>query len=149
MIVTIYENDDRWGCVEYFPEEKRVVVSYPEDGVKQRVIDYLTKVRTLAIRGECNTDYIGPLAPTESTQYLDVALNEMVHRIGVHVWRGNPDEFKVRTVKVYPVIRTVPYDPTQSKEGLLIGADGSIIYDDAWVHRDILDDEEINGRGKK
>ena len=149
MIATIYESDDRWGSVEYFPEEKKVVVSYPVDAIKQKVMAYLTKARTLAIRGECYTDYIGPLAPTERMQYMDIALNEMFSRIGVHVWWGSPDEFQVRNVKVHQVIRTVPYDPTQSKEGLLIAEDGSLIYDDAWMHRDLLDDEEKNGRDKK
>ena len=145
MIVTIYESDDRWGSVEYFSEEKKVEVSYPEDAVKQKVIDYLTRVRTLAIQGESYTDYVGPLAPTESMQYMDIALNEMFSRIGVHVWWGTPDQFKIRNVKAYPVTRTVPYDPTQSGEGLLVGEDGSIIYDDTWMHRDVLDDDEGKG----
>ena len=51
--------------------------------------------------------------------------------------------------KVHQVIRTVPYDPAQSKEGLLIAEDGSIVYSDAWMHRDVLDDEESNGRDEK
>ena len=59
-------------------------------------------------------------------QNFENALKEMFSHIGVHALWG----------EVRDVIRTVPYDPTQSQEGLLIDKDGSIIYDDSWMHRD-------------
>lgn len=149
MIVTIYENDDKWGSLEYFPDEKRVVVSYPDNAVKQMVIAYLTKVRTLGIQGDCRLDNNGPLTPTENLQYVDIALKQMGSHIGIHVFRGSPEEFRRGKIKVHTVKRTVPYNPSKSKEGLLISADGSIIYDDVWMHSDVLDEDERNSKGEK
>ena len=51
----------------------------------------------------------------------------------------------MRNGKVHKAIRTVPYDPTQSKEGLLIDKNGSTIYDDTWMHLDVLEKDESYG----
>lgn len=52
-----------------------------------------------------------------------------------------PDELAAKNI-ARQVIRTVPYNPTKSKEGILLAGDGSIICDDAWMHLDVLDDEQ-------
>ena len=63
--------------------------------------------------------------------------------------RENSAKFAAKIGKVRQVVLTVPYNPTQSGEGLLIAEDGSIIYDDAWMHRELLDDEENNGEDEE
>ena len=65
--------------------------------------------------------------------------------IGIHDngnQHGKVDKLAVKKNIARQVIRTVPYNSTKSKEGLLLDGDGSIIYDDAWMHRDVLDDEQ-------
>ena len=44
--------------------------------------------------------------------------------------------------KSFKAHRTVPYDPTQSGEGLLIGEDGEVIYDDSWMHPEVFEEDE-------
>ena len=46
---------------------------------------------------------------------------------------------KIRIHRVKPTVRR---HPGASMEGVLVGKDGSIIHDDAWMHRDLLDEEE-------
>ena len=43
--------------------------------------------------------------------------------------------------KIFKVHRTVPYDPAKSGEGLLIGKDGEVIYDDSWMHPEVFEED--------
>ena len=84
----------------------------------------------------------GSAKPTDNLGLFDIAINEMYSRIGIHVRWGDPEP------TVRSVVRTVPYNP-KGREGVLIGDDGSVIYDDSWLHQDILDAEKNDGGDKK
>ena len=100
MKVTIYDENEIAGTVEYFPDEKRVEVTHPDEKVKKKVTSFLTRERPNFIVGQCMVIPVaGTIAPTENLSVLDIALNEMYSRIGVHVWWGSLEEFEKRKYK--------------------------------------------------
>ena len=95
--IIFFDDNELTGTVEYFPDEKRVEVTHPDEKIQQKVTSYLTRERPNFIVGECMVIPVeGTTAPTENLGLLDIALNEMYSRIGVHVWWGSLEEFKTR-----------------------------------------------------
>jgi hypothetical protein len=54
------------------------------------------------------------------------------------VYDGNAKLMEKKSIQIK---RTVPYNPTKSREGLLISEDGKTIYDDSWMHPWIFEED--------
>ena len=118
--------DEYHGCLAFFREEEQIPVSFILDTNTTIYIDSYER------------DDTGAMIYTIKYQYI-IDLESVDNKSPVE---------EVPTPKVHNVVRTVPFNPT-GREGILIGDDGSMIYDDSWLHRDILDAEENDGGDKK
>lgn len=80
------------GFVTFKPEGKELMVTHPDEQVRNRVRKYLTTERPFTIPGrnlgqKCDEYHTA----TEDPNYMDMALCEMKHRTGVQVNWYHPD----------------------------------------------------------
>lgn len=118
--------DEYHGCLAFFREDGKIPVSFVLDTNTTIYIDSYDR------------DDTGAMTYTIKYQYI-IDLESLNNKIPVE---------EAPTPKVHKVVRTVPYYP-KGREGVLIGDDGSFIYDDSWLHQDILDAERNDGGDKK
>lgn len=99
MKVAIHHND-KHGFVKYNPGNQEVMVTHPDEAVRNTVRHYLTNERTFITAGSSDLDKKGfrvPIysKPNESVDTITMGLCEMFHNTGVHVnWGHDENELK-------------------------------------------------------
>lgn len=82
------------GTVKFNVDRGEIMVSHPDEEVRNTVRRYLTTERTFTIPGKhVGQKWMEDHTPTDHPMYLDMALCEMFHRTGVHVdWSHHDNE---------------------------------------------------------
>ena len=113
MKVNIH-HEGKSGWVQYDPLGKEVLVSHPNEEVRNTVHHYLSNERRFTMPA---SDKIGhkmmiDATPTDSKGHMDMALSEMYHATGVHVnWGHEEHDGGLRNEKAdKPILKSLSDD---------------------------------------
>jgi hypothetical protein len=95
MKVNIH-HEGKEGFVKYNKGNHEVMVTHPDEQVRNSVRDYLNTERTFIVNGEDHENVVGNrvpmrMLPTADKHAMTMALCEMFHNTGVHVNWGHED----------------------------------------------------------
>lgn len=97
-----HEGESGW--VQYDPLDKDVMVSHPNELVRNTVRHYLNNERRFTVPASNDPNMIGhrkflDAKPVDSKDFMDMGLTEMFHETGVHVNWGHKDNIGSDSVK--------------------------------------------------
>jgi hypothetical protein len=95
MKVAIHHGGDT-GFVKYNQGNQEIMVTHPNEQVRNTVRHYLTNSRDFTVAGSKNLDEVGNrmilhTSPNKSAETMQMGLSEMFHHTGVHVNWGHED----------------------------------------------------------
>lgn len=100
MLKIAIHYDGKYGFIKYDPESQEVLVTHPNSKVRDVVYKYLTTTRDFVTElekpGKNHTGTTGMIyvSPTDSAEYVEMALCEMFFNIGVHVdWNNEHNQY--------------------------------------------------------